>query len=345
MLAKIIANQPAVPGTAQLMVRLRGDTTTLSVLTFTLCNNQLEYLQPDASWSAVPHWFTVNGGYTLGNGIGFHIGSTLLDPLLATASQVQIQVKLSSGEMRTTTLQLVRDELLSSDAKGETADYSGSSLLAEPESYAVVEPITTVEPIAEPEPEPEPESIKPAINGQYHLQHKAGSSRLLVIGLTLLVLVIIASVIWWFLSRDKVIHLDSGEQVQQTTPVDTSDSVAKAGTRDGCAAENLNSLNELEFVQSCVQQKLDSNKLLAIIESAKEAKKCGVAQRLYANRAQGGDTKIALAYAREYDPQYHQLSECFQMPDKDTAVYWYETVLQTEPDNQVAKQRIKELGE
>lgn len=112
----------------------------------------------------------------------------------------------------------------------------------------------------------------------------------------------------------------------------------------GCSAQSLDTLSELEFVQTCVQEKLDSDKLLAIIQSAKEAKKCGVAQRLYANRAQGGDTKIALIYAGEYDPKYHQASECFKEADKDTAAYWYETVLQSEPENQTAKQRLEELA-
>ena len=112
----------------------------------------------------------------------------------------------------------------------------------------------------------------------------------------------------------------------------------------GCSAQSLDTLSELEFVQTCVQEKLDSDKLLAIIQSAKEAKKCGVAQRLYANRAQGGDTKIALIYAGEYDPKYHQASECFKEADKDTAAYWYETVLQSEPENQTAKQHLEELA-
>ena len=85
------------------------------------------------------------------------------------------------------------------------------------------------------------------------------------------------------------------------------------------------------------------HKLLAIIEAAKDAKKCGVAQRLYANRAQGGDVKVALAYAREYDPQEHKPSECFKTADADTAAYWYDTVLQNDPGNQKAKQRLEEL--
>lgn len=336
MLAKIIACQPAAPGTAQLMVRLRGETALLSDLTFTLCNNTQHYLQPDASWSSAPHWFTVNGGYPLASGSGFRIGPTLLDPLLATTSQVQIQIKLPSGETRSTTLQLVRDELLSSGARGETGEYSSSSMLATPEAPAA--PAPAAETVVEPEP------IAPVIHAGKRPQHKSGSSRLPLIGAAALGLVVIAGALWWFAGQDKAPESNPPVQAQQETPATAPAPASEPATQHGCSAERLNSLNELDFVQSCVQEKLDSDKLLAIIKAAKEAKKCGVAQRLYANRAQGGDTKVALAYAGEYDPQFHQSDECFKEPDKDTAAYWYETVLQTEPDNQTAKQRLEELG-
>ncbi|WP_252120404.1 hypothetical protein [Symbiopectobacterium purcellii] len=65
MLAKIIACQPAEPGTAQLMVRLRGEQALLTSLTFIICNNEQNYLQPDGSWSPAQHWFTIDGGYPL----------------------------------------------------------------------------------------------------------------------------------------------------------------------------------------------------------------------------------------------------------------------------------------
>ena len=134
MLAKIIACQPAEPGTAQLMVRLRGETAVLPDLTFTLCNNEQNYLQPDGSWSPAQHWFTVNGGYSLANGSGFRIGPTLLDPLLANASQdPDYEIKLASGEVRNTTLQLVRDELLSSEARGATGNYRTAAVCWQPQ--------------------------------------------------------------------------------------------------------------------------------------------------------------------------------------------------------------------
>ena len=169
MLAKIIACQPAEPGTAQLMVRLRGETAVLPDLTFTLCNNEQNYLQPDSSWSPAQHWFTVNGGYSLANGSGFRIGPTLLDPLLANASQVQIQIKLASGEVRNTTLQLVRDELLSSEARGATGNYSSSSMLATPETDSA--PAAIVEaPVAE------SETIAPTIHAEPQPQQKPAAS-------------------------------------------------------------------------------------------------------------------------------------------------------------------------
>lgn len=338
MLAKIIACQPAVPGTAQLMVRLRGDQTLLSNLTFILCNNEQNYLQPDGSWSPAQHWFTVDGGYPLANGSGFRIGSTTLDPLLANASQVQIQIKLESGETRNTTLQLVRDELFSSDARGQTGNYSGSSVLATPESE--IEPEPVIETHAQPEVTP-----LPPMSANDESRNKRKSSHVPMIAALLILLLIVAGALWWFLGRNTATTPPVAANKQQETPVlpASPEKTSKTPTNSDCSPANLDSQNELDFVQSCVQQKLGSDKLLAIIQAAKKANKCGVAQRLYANRAQGGDSQVAVAYASEYDPKYHQPSECFKEADQDTAVYWYETALQSEPGNQKAKERLEEL--
>ncbi|WP_426236804.1 hypothetical protein [Pseudomonas sp. TWP3-2] len=97
------------------------------------------------------------------------------------------------------------------------------------------------------------------------------------------------------------------------------------------------------FVQTCIKAAPDSAKLLEIINQAKAGKHCGVAQRLYANRAQAGDALIANAYAREYDPKYLKASECFPTADNATAAYWYETILTQDPNNAEAKQRFEEL--
>ena len=76
--------------------------------------------------------------------------------------------------------------------------------------------------------------------------------------------------------------------------------------------------------------------------AAKAAKRCDVAQRLYVFKSNGGDIKVALAYAREYDSASF-VAGCVTAADKETALYWYEFVLSKDPSNQVAKDRIKAL--
>ncbi|MDZ7279152.1 hypothetical protein N4G40_12875 [Pantoea eucrina] len=327
MLAKIFPCQPAEPGFAQVMVRLRGEDSLLPTLNFTLCNNEQNYLQPNGHWSPAPHVFTVTGGYAFNSGSGFRIGPDLLDPLLANASQVQIQAQLPSGETRSTTLQLVRDELLSSGARGQTAQYGGSSTLrapaASPEPVVVTEPVISPEPTAAPPAEP----VRVAVP----TPAKRRTPWMPIVIAVLLVVALAAAAIGWFMLREPA-----------APAAEPAGAAAKADDRT-CSADNLTRQGELDFVQVCVQQKLDSDALLNVIQAAKKAEKCGVAQRLYANRAQGGDSKIALAYAGEYDPQDHTPSACFKTPDADTAVYWYETVLQTDPDNTQAKQRLEAL--
>lgn len=331
MLAKIFPCQPSEPGFAQLMIRLRGEDALLSTLNFTLCNNEQNYLQPDRSWSPAPHLFTITGGYPFNGGSGFRISPDILDPLLASTSQVQIQVQLLSNETRSTTLQLVRDELFSSGARGQTADYGGSSVLNTPAAESERTPASEVETGPEsmpPEPSRVPVTPRP----------KGNASLIPIIVAVLLVLLITAAAAWWFYGRGPT--MPPAAEKQPETPVV---SAAATSAASECSPANLDRQSELEFVQNCVQQKLDSDKLLAIIQTAKETKKCGVAQRLYAHSAQGGDSKIALAYAAEYDPKDHKASECFKTPDPDTAAYWYDTVLQTDPENQKAKQRLEEL--
>ncbi|MGK3111841.1 hypothetical protein [Candidatus Pantoea formicae] len=329
MLAKIFPCQPSEPGFAQLMIRLRGEDALLSTLNFTLCNNEQNYLQPDGLWSPAPHEFTLNGGYEFNKGSGFRIGPNLLDPLLASASQVQIQAHLASGATLNTTLQLVRDDLLSSDASGKTANYGGRSVANAPTPAPEPEPVPEKE--AEPVP-PEPPRA-PMVT-----RPKRNASVIPIIVAVLLFLLLTAAAAWWFLGRGHTTPPAAEKQPE-------APAVAAAAKPDAseCSPANLASQSELDFVQNCAQQKLDSDKLLSIIQAAKDAKKCGVAQRLYAHSAQGGDTKVALAYAAEYDPQDHKASECFKTPDPDTAAYWYDTVLQTDPENQKAKQRLEEL--
>lgn len=83
---------------------------------------------------------------------------------------------------------------------------------------------------------------------------------------------------------------------------------------------------------------------MAVIEAAKQAERCNIVQRLYAHKAQSGDTKIAFAYAREYDPESFKDGGCIKSADAETAAYWYEIVVANDPSNAAAKQRLEQLS-
>lgn len=158
----------------------------------------------------------------------------------------------------------MRDELLSSEARGETGNYSGSSMLATPEVPS--EPVIATETVVAPEP------VEPVIHTEARTPAKSGSSRLPVIGAAILALVVIAGALWWFLGRDKSPEVPPVEQAQQETPASASAAAPEPVAHSTCSAQGLNSQNELDFVQSCVQEKLDSDKLLTIIQAAKRLK-------------------------------------------------------------------------
>ncbi|MGE6106256.1 hypothetical protein [Aeromonas sobria] len=358
MLAKIIATDPAIPGEAQLLIRLRGVSELVEGLEFSLLNNQQNYLQEGGQWSPAPHLFSIHGGYPLQSGSGFRVGAAIVDPLLVNASPIQINVKLASGEIRHTTLQVAREAVFPSSARGEVGEYGGSSIINSPVVDAPPVPdLASVEvPVeielpafsAEPEVEPEPVPVTASLPAAATAASK--SKVMLILGGVALLLLIGALIFWFNRSADApsaVAPVTDSMAETAVEPVVAEAVVNEASgeaTEDGCSAVNLATKSELEFVQACIAQQPPTDTLLAVIQSAKSAQKCGVAQRLYANRAQGGDSKVALAYAREYDPKFHQPNDCFKEADNATAAYWYDTVLQVEPNNGEAKQRYEELS-
>lgn len=110
-----------------------------------------------------------------------------------------------------------------------------------------------------------------------------------------------------------------------------------------CSSEALAATkNDLSFIQACLRTTPDTGKVLAVIESAKTAKRCDVAHRLYAFKGQAGDVVIALAYAKEFDPKFFTAG-CVTAADKNTALYWYDLVLARDANHAEAKERAEAL--
>ncbi|MDF7666630.1 hypothetical protein PT273_01995 [Orbaceae bacterium ESL0727] len=145
----------------------------------------------------------------------------------------------------------------------------------------------------------------------------------------ILLLLILAGLSWyflWLLNRNS-----------------TTDSQSPSQSITGCALSDAGD-DDLAFIQKCLQNKPDTAAILSLINEAKAANKCNIAQRLYANQAQQ-NASIAMIYAQEYDDKFYQPNDCFKT-DKDTAAYWYETALALDPNNAnsaLAKERLAEL--
>lgn len=347
----LLALQPSVPGQARLVIKKWQGAE--EQLEFSIQRNQDHYfLQDGRQWSNNAFWFKVARFTTSSDGESLEalVGAEVVDPLLEGSSSSNYRFELRSQDGSQGDQGVVRPGpgLLLSSSEGATRSTGGSAELNEPldiprlPELELTEPQAQAQATAQPVAEPAaPASIEPAPVPAAALtsepqQKKSGLLPLILIVALLALLGAVAA--WFWFSKDDT-HTNT------STPVASESNVAapEAVPATPCAVENMGSLSELAFVQGCVKQAPSSAELLEVIASAKAGKHCGIAQRLYANRSQAGDVDIARAYAREYDPKYHQASECFAEPDAATAAYWYETILGYTPDDAEAKQRFEEL--
>lgn len=338
----LLALEPNIPGQARLAVKKwRGASESLE---FSIQRNQDQfYLQGDRNWSNNPFWFQVphfNQGADE-EALETLVGPEVVDPLLegSGSSNYRIELRELNGGLIDQGVVRPGPGLLSSIAGGETRSiYDGGSLSVAPEASTAPEIPDLLPPeLPEPQPAVEPLSVEPAV-AEPVIKPAAKKSSLLPLILGVLVLLAIALGLWVWLKKPAV------EVPAETQPIATEPAAASEPVASGpCTLESMASQSELSFVQNCIREAPDSAALLEIIATAKQAGHCGIAQRLYANRAQAGDVQIAHAYAREYDPEFHQPSTCFAEADAATAAYWYETILASAPDDAQARQRFEEL--
>lgn len=267
------------------------------------------------------------------------VGPEIVDPIvsaLASTTAFEAVVNVANGGEQPGIL-VVMGTLLSSAASGDAAKPEVESISPSPQPPAPVEepaPVV-VEPEPEPEPKPEPVVLSAAAAPVTPAPKKSNKGLMLL--LLLIVLAAIGAGVWWWLNQPKTEDAPPPPPPAATEPTET------AAPQSACDASQMGTQNDLAFIQACLTEKPDSTQLLQIIQAAKSSGNCSIAQRLYANRSQAGDLVIANAYVKEYDPKFHQASECFAEPNADTAIYWYENILQADPDNAEAKERLAEL--
>ena len=265
------------------------------------------------------------GSLSSGEQLALTLGPGIIDPLVEK-TQMTYLLEVRCLEMAARGVLRVRDGVLSSHAAGSSSDpvarVSGRvASVAEP-SPAVPEQVAPV--VLEPEPPMTPP--------------KKSNNLIWVLLIALVLGLVGAYFIWMALKPTAVSTVPS---TQQSASPAASAPVAAAPAP--CSASALSTAkDDLVFLQECLKTNPEGEKVLEVIAAAKSAKRCDLVQRLYAFKSQAGDIAVALAYAREFDPQFHQAG-CIASPDKATAIYWYELVLSNQADNADAKARVQAL--
>ncbi|MER1718615.1 hypothetical protein KC966_05650 [Proteus terrae] len=325
--------QPARPGFAVLSIRnWEGDA---SPVYLSIQRNQDRYFLNDkGEWvgNAFFHQLSLEDA---DDGYQIVLDKTLVDPLVSNLQMAYQFTLKDDNETQDIGRLRIRDGVLASQAQGQSEALKSTATL----DNQPVPPAPIIEETP-PEPEPlkiEPEEIEPIISEikadeppQRSTPPAPKKSKIGLILAIILILILAGILTWFFLLRGN----PAGEPAPQPTSEPSTPSV--------CSVENMKSGTALAFVQSCIQSQPDSKTILATIEQAKQNNQCDVAQRLYAYKAQSGDVDIALNYAREYDPETASAQGCFSA-DKETAIYWYEAVLNHDSQNSDAKARLEAL--
>lgn len=300
-------------------------------------NQDNYYLQAQNNWGPEIYWHPITGLQVADEQLSGVVGAWLVDPLLSQVGNVRflVQIKDSlSADYHDGGALKIASDVLASSARGdprraftdsdvpaipiETPPVSEAELVSEPVEVVTKETLVEQEaPVLKLTPEPVLEAQIP-----YAAPKKSRTLwGLLLLGLLLL---IGAALGYFFFYR-----ADPSPTAVTSSPIEGDCSLVQAPS-DG-----------LQFIQTCLKSSPTPEVILQVINQAKQLKQCDIAQRLYANQSQQ-NAMLAVAYAKEYDVQFNTGNACFK-PDRETAIYWYETALTREPDNQIAKTRLAEL--
>ena len=327
-------------------------------------NQDSRFLGADKKWTPTQTWHQVDATESQNEFVALTLGPNVVDPLVENPQmtyllQARFGDELAQGVMR------IREGVLSSHASGLTGE--AVSRIAKP-----FEPVAPVVTAATTAPEVPP-AVTPSVAAEPAKPSKS-SPAMLIAAIVLVLLLIAAYFGWrWYQNQQQVVvappPVASGAAAV-TTPPTAEPPVAPTAEPAvappvappppeptpvaaavappppppaACSSEALAATkDDLSFIQACLRTTPDTEKVLAVIESAKTAKRCDVAHRLYAFKGQAGDVVIALAYAKEFDPKFFTAG-CVTAADKNTALYWYDLVLARDANHAEAKERADAL--
>lgn len=320
-------------------------------------NQDHRYLDASGDWTNQPVWHAVDGLNPVDETLSGEVGPWLVDAIVACPG-IMCQFSLRNANHKDQGVLRMVGKLLSSQAAGSSTqkenkishDKTPASKPAPAKEPAPVPLPTKPEPEEVPEPDESPTVVVTSLQPEPPAEIEPivtpppsptpvvakKSNGLLIVILLVLVLAAAAVAAYFLLFRDA-----DSTQSSSTTSGNSSSLSADAEPCSTTAMQNND--NDLAFMQTCIKANPSSKDILTVIEQAKANERCGIVQRLYAYRAQSGDADIAFAYAREYDPDTFTSGGCIDKADAETAAYWYEIALNSDPDNTEAKQRLEQL--
>ncbi|HHE3507750.1 TPA: hypothetical protein ACPDKD_001054 [Pasteurella multocida] len=287
-------------------------------------NQDSHYFAGEDKWTPEPVWHKTTELNVVGDALQGRIGPWLVDGLIRQSGNVRFLLQVRDGQVEDSGPLSLIGNILASSAGGDSSRESDVREMTPPVQVEEVPPVVeiTEDPVIDTPIEVSPIDDVPVMTETPILDvaptpaEQKKSKTGLFIALLILLLGIGAAVMYFLF----------GHQSSKTeTTVVSECSIA-------------NSSDELAFIQSCLKTKPNNQRLLDTIEEAKAANKCSIAQRLYAHQAQSGNVELAVAYAKEYATG----SPCFAL-DKENAIYWYETALSIDPNNEAAKKGLAEL--
>lgn len=306
---------PVNPGYATLLLKgWKGGTEGVEISI--LRNQDSLYLDSRGGWVSGEMFLGLPALSLVDEVPAVQVGPSFIDPLLANR-QAAYRITIKDSATRDVGILAITDGLLSSQAGGENPLAENSQTL-------------DVTPLAKPEPVVDAPATETVVDVP-----AAPASRKAPVAIILAIIALLlaaAAAGWWFMRTPAA--------ADAPAPAPVAAPVAKIS--GPCGDDLMNSGNAMEFVKGCLRSQPSSAQLLDVIAKAKADKKCDVAQRLYAYKAQSGDSQMAMRYAQEYDPKSAQAEGCFS-PDPQTASYWYEAVVNQDPQNAEAKARLAEL--
>lgn len=89
-------------------------------------------------------------------------------------------------------------------------------------------------------------------------------------------------------------------------------------------------LSDLQVLQQFMETQPTTETILEKAEEWSQTKRCEAMLRLLVHSGhKSEDARIALTYAKLYDPNLFQAGNCIDEADKDTAIYWYQKAAET----------------